>query len=503
MLLFVFGIIFSLGLVLGAVVVTRTDFTTTAFNTNEDVSSGFYNITINNTVAALANGQVNNITQVNITFPTDFNLSRSTNGTNTNASLSLSVSNLTMSWLNLTQGVLNASVAGQIQYFWVNASGASPGIYNITVVTTNFSNTYNTNLTVRINDTTRPIVDASNITLPARSNVTGTIRLNVSVGDNSIINAVLFNVTNASGSVALLNSTNLASNSWNGSLDTRVLTDGVYNVTVIANDTYGNLSNINNSARIEIVIDNTAPVVSLSCTPSSVTRNEEVTCSCSTSDSTSGVASTSFDENPSTSETGTHTIECTATDYAGNTGSGSDEFNVDGSFNRRTSSGSSGGSSGSTTTITPTTTTSSTVQWDRTISEDSSELSTRGTVSTTVKAHERIAVKIANEVHHVGVVSVTSTSATIEVSSTPQQVTLSVGQSKNVDADGDGYYDMTVTLTSIDNGAANIMVTYLHQAVATDYTTPTTSTSNAIWWVLGIIAVVVIVVVAVMMNRKR
>src|SRR3989344_2672374 len=69
------------GLAFAAVTVTRTDFTTNAFNFNEDISIA-YNITINNTVASLANGQVNNITQINITLPSGFVLlANSTNST--------------------------------------------------------------------------------------------------------------------------------------------------------------------------------------------------------------------------------------------------------------------------------------------------------------------------------------------------------------------------------------------------------------------------------------
>src|SRR3989344_7643388 len=118
-LLVLFAIILFVGLALAGVVVTRVDFTTSAFNYNEDVSVA-YNITVNNTVASLANGQVNNITQVNITLPTGFVHLTGTNSSTTN--VSFSNTSTVLSWLNSSQGVLNASIVGEVQSFGFNAT---------------------------------------------------------------------------------------------------------------------------------------------------------------------------------------------------------------------------------------------------------------------------------------------------------------------------------------------------------------------------------------------
>ena len=350
-LLVLFAIILFVGLALAGVVVTRVDFTTSAFNYNEDVSVA-YNITVNNTVASLANGQVNNITQVNITLPTGFVHLTGTNSSTTN--VSFSNTSTVLSWLNSSQGVLNASIVGEVQSFGFNATAATPGVWNITVVTTNWTNVYNSNITVRINDTTVPVVQANNITLVNRVNVSGVIILNVSVLDNALVNAVLFNITNSSGVVTIVNSTNPTGNYWNSTINTASYADGVYNLTILANDTFGSVnhtayigSNLNNSAMISIVFDNTAPVPSMSCTPNPAQLGDTVTCTCTGTDALSGV-NTTYTSYPSTSSTGSYTQNCNIVDRAGNTASTSIQLVIEGSSGGGGSSGgsNSGGSFG-------------------------------------------------------------------------------------------------------------------------------------------------------------
>ena len=496
------------GLAFAAVTVTRTDFTTNAFNFNEDISIA-YNITINNTVASLANGQVNNITQINITLPSGFVLlANSTNSTFGSGSFAaFSIFGSVLSWLNSSEGVINASIVGTNQTFGFNATALTPGVYNITVVATNWTVRYNSNLTVRINDTTVPVVSVANITLPERSNVSGIIILNVSVVDNGLINTVLFNITNTSGGVTIVNSTNPTSIYWNSTIDTRNYADGVYNLTILANDTFGSVnhttyigSNLNNSARVQLVFDNTAPTGSVSCTPTSVGTGETVTCSCSGSDALSGVNSTSITANPSTSQTGTFTSVCTVIDRAGNIGSPSGQYTVNGGG---TSSAGSGSGSGTTT-------------WT-THNYANQELSDRGAVSKEMGASNRISVKISGETHHVGVVSLSATSAEIEVSSTPQKVTMSAGETKKFDVTNDNIYDMKVTLVSISNNRVNLNVEYLQEAIPADVIAPPVATdgtadtgagtvqseSGSSTWIWVTVVVIILVVLIVWWTMKR
>ena len=95
------------------------------------------------------------------------------------------------------------------------------------------------------------------------------------------------------------------------------------------------------STNISIFIrDTIAPTATLSCSPSSVRRGNTVTCTCSGTDSGSGINSsaTSAATTPSTASVGTFTVTgCSVTDYAGNSDTATDTYRV------TSSSSSSGG----------------------------------------------------------------------------------------------------------------------------------------------------------------
>ena len=59
-----------------------------------------------------------------------------------------------------------------------------------------------------------------------------------------------------------------------------------------------------------------------------------------------------------------------------------------------------------------------------------------------------------NVTHNVTVGAVSATSVTITVASTPQTVTLAIGESKKFELTGDTFYDLHVTLTSIANASS-------------------------------------------------
>jgi cbb3-type cytochrome oxidase subunit 3 len=71
---------------------------------------------------------------------------------------------------------------------------------------------------------------------------------------------------------------------------------------------------------------------------------------------------------------------------------------------------------------------------------------------------ERIKFLINNTEHYVGVVLLTSTQATINISSKPQQAVFSVGDEKRFDVSGDGNYDLSVKLNSIANNKAEVLI---------------------------------------------
>ncbi|HLD97720.1 MAG TPA: PGF-pre-PGF domain-containing protein [Candidatus Nanoarchaeia archaeon] len=207
------------------------------------------------------------------------------------------------------------------------------GNYTINATIFNASGSYsikdsvNASLKV-IFDTTPPLVVA-NATPQSGYNVSSNYSINISIIDTTLnaFSWVRFNVTTYAGvQVAFLTPNNAASNYWNATLDTSTISDGVYNISIVANDT---LNNLNNSVNIiNFTVDNSVPTISHTCGEATVDRDEVLTCSCGGSDSVSGIETISYTVNPSTSSTGSFTTPCTVTNYAGLSKSSSVSYNV-------------------------------------------------------------------------------------------------------------------------------------------------------------------------------
>ncbi len=75
-----------------------------------------------------------------------------------------------------------------------------------------------------------------------------------------------------------------------------------------------------------------------------------------------------------------------------------------------------------------------------------------------LKERHRMRISLKGKIHYVGVRSLTTSSALIEVASLPQQKNMAVGEVWKVDIDDDNYYDLSITLNSIHDGFANISV---------------------------------------------
>ena len=312
--------------------------------------------------------------------------------------------------------------------------------------------------TIRL-DNTVPRVEASNISFPVNGrnysdSAGGLLILNVSIVDvTSSIRDVSFNITNSSGAQnASYTASNPTGNYWNATLNTSHFPDGVYNVTVFSNDTAGNG---NNTARVyTLKIDNTNPTGSLSCTPNPVTEGEKTTCACTSSDTTTGVKTTTNTENPSTILTGTFTHNCGIEDYTNNSITISTTYTVTGRL--AGGGGGSSGSSGGGGAITP-------VVWKRTLVVNEEQFQTGTTRE--LKDDERVQVTVSGEYHYVGVASLTSTTVTITVSSTPQQATLSIGEEKKFEVTNDSFYDIYVKLNGIKNNEANLTIKNIREVI--------------------------------------
>jgi len=358
--------------------------------------------------------------------------------------------------------ILNDTVDGLIFENSSVMSGLNDSLtYNISC---NIYNDTGLNLTVSKNitfDSTPPNV-SSYVTTVDGEYYKSSIVLNVSVNDSIMgIDSVYFNITNSSGTeLNFTKASNIAATDYyNITLDTSGFTDGVFNITVWANDTQ--LNNLNNSEKIEITIDNTAPSsVTLS---SSSTAKDSLTLGITIVDATSGINNTCTVDRTGASISGTGAsqtltetgLSCgtsyayivTCTDRAGNSkASTSTSF----STNNCPSSGSVTGGS-------------TTFTWSNTYTTTDEQVEEGYTKK--LNKNERVKVRVNNANHYVGIKELTATSATIEISSNPVEVKLDVGEDAKVDVNEDGYYDIYVKLNSIANNKADIIIQKVYEEI--------------------------------------
>ena len=430
----------------------------------------------------------------------------------TNGTFKQNTNTLTLN-ISLTDGL--SGLTGSACFININGTNQTISVSNGWCNTTNGNLTGlsdgNNTIKVYVNDTVGNLAlnnsfvvqidtSAATITLPAYTNGTtkkntNTLTLNISLADaaSGLTGSACF--ININGT----NQTIFADSGWcnttNGNLTG--LSDGNNTINVYVNDTVGNLA-LNNSFVVQI--DTTAPAASSSCTPSSVYINDAVTCTCSGSDATSGVATSTASSTPSTSNTGSFSYGCTVTDNAGNSASSTATYTVSQSLTPRTSSG--GGSS-------------TADFWARGTYSISEDEFNQGH-SMNVLEKQRVRMRISSEDHYVGVRELTATTANIEVSSTPQDKVLSVGDEWKVELTGDNFYDLDVKLTSIQNSQATVFVQPIHEALpvvpssgseaanANPSGTGESVTGNAVsgttasaksggsWWIWALVVVVIV-----------
>ncbi len=422
-----------------------------------------------------------------------------------------------------TSAEYNSSCYGNLNASrWSNGTIVKDGIYTVNISLWNGSTSMahtgagTNNMTTVLIDNTAPnqttVVSVFNASNHSTTSEQGNLTLNVSVFDALAgIQRVEFIIINSTGQVnGTYLADNIGSTYWSTSVNTSHYRDDMYNITVLVNDTAGNYASGSNSTTNPpvrtVYFDNGLPTITFSCSPTTSNTGDTVTCSCSAS-STSGINETSFTVNPSTSNTGTHTQTCTATNRAGVSSSKTTTYTVNLAGN-----GPSGNSGGTTTTTTTTTTT-----WTTTIPGADKELSEKGPITKSLGSKERVSLKVGGESHHVGITSLTSDSATIEVSSTPQTATLKVGESKKFDVNADGFYDLSVVLNSIKDNKADITITPIKEelsaadkaAAADDGETGSVAEEESsgigkTGWIISIIVIIVILaLVAWFVMRKK
>ncbi len=175
-----------------------------------------------------------------------------------------------------------------------------------------------------------------------------------------------------------------------------------------------------------------------------------------------------------------------------------------------------GGGGGSTTTTT----------WTQTYTVESAKIAQGYTTDLPEKA--RVKLTLNNEEHSVGVLSVSATSAIIQIASAPQQATFNVGETKKFDVTNDSFYDLKVTLNSISNGKASVTIVSIHEPlVAADASSPVVGESknntpplpevknpstpssseyvsgNTSSWIWGLVVAIVVVLIIILFVRAR
>jgi len=477
------------------------------YSYNETITTNVFNITVNNTFL----GAIANITQVNITLPATFTYQPLSQGFGENEThVVFSSTTTVLSWTNASTNYFlingtEVATKGNWTYFWFNASATTPGDYNITVTTVNGTHSLEQNISVQINDTTAPKMTFGGTTPVANANRSATtIPVNITVNDsdgayagNLSVFTVNYYIYNSSG---LWNNTNTTINS---NLITFVgLIDGTYYINSTANDTLGNTNTTGAETRT-IILDTTAPGTTAACTPTSVSLTNTVTCTCAGTDTLSGVASSTATSTPATASTGTYHYTCEVTDYAGNSASSTTSYQVTG--------GSSDGPGGS-----GTTTTSFWTKGTRTVTAEEFQNSYTEALS----VRRRLKVKVETLNHYVGVTELTATTATINVSSDPQEATLIVGDERMFEVSGDDYYDILVKLNSIESSKANITVQSIHELVTEDTTEGEEGLEDAgdtaaeedkaaaakienLWWYIGGVVVIILVIIGIIYAKKK
>ena len=77
----------------------------------------------------------------------------------------------------------------------------------------------------------------------------------------------------------------------------------------------------------------------------------------------------------------------------------------------------------------------------------------------------RIIINVDGEIHYVRIIKITNTTVTINISSTPQQAILSIGEEKKFEVTDDDFYDILIKLNNIENDKANITISYIHEEI--------------------------------------
>jgi hypothetical protein len=138
-----------------------------------------------------------------------------------------------------------------------------------------------------------------------------------------------------------------------------------------------------------------------------------------------------------------------------------------------------------------------------------------------LSAKNRLQISVNNETHYVGVTGVTNSTATLNITSESQIATLFIGDIRRFEVTGDNYYDLNVTLNSINSTSnkANITVISVHdeitaQTIAEEQTKETTAqqkkkedikNERKLWFylIVGFIIILIIMIIILLIKNLK
>ncbi|MAG47636.1 hypothetical protein CL617_03445 [archaeon] len=433
---------------------------------------------------------------------------------------------------NVTDGVNTRTTLTSTQYLIYDSSNPIKGI-NITLTATD----YNLDRVLLVYNNTGGSINLAHIREILHTNI---MNANTSAFDNVTVmenSSVAFglqsNITSmpshSGGDLRLSEapSTVFRFNISNSTWGTGAADGTQFNYVFVVYDLYNHSEIINNSnAAFTLVRDTKLPsIVFTKPSDTSINVFRPIKYTCDGSD-TSGLAScvTTITKPSSTTvvktgcgteqtftlddtnEAGTYIITCKVADNVGKDASESATFAVSSSGGSSGSSGgssgSSGGSSGGTVeVITEAVGPGETKAVGDLVLTQVTQVSEGGTVS----------FNIGSNSHMAEVLSVGTTSVTLEIRSHPQEITLDIGESKTVDTDDNEEMDLEVTLNAITNGKADL--TFRNLLVEPEVEATTTTIAGTAGGVTGdeggipawlwVVIIIVIIIIIVVMKKKK
>ena len=396
--------------------------------------------------------------------------------------------------------------------FTKNLTSYGDGVYTWMIeATDNATNIQNSSIrTFRI-DTTPPIF--TNLT-----NQTATINTSFSYDINATDSGVgLGNFSiNDIGNFSINYSTGVVTNAT-------LLLEGYYVLNVTVNDTLGNLNwslwSVNvtpDTLNPNITIN--SPTEGQTLTSTNVTINISFSdnvavsyCSYNVTNSSGGViienntitCGTNSVEYQTISEDSNYVLTAFTNDTSGNINITNRTFSVDVPDTGGGNTGGSGGSGGGIA-----------ILWTQTYNINNEEFE-QG-FSKELSEKQRVKINVSNEDHYIGVVNLTGETATINITSDPIQIILSIGEEAKADILNNGFYNVYLLLNSISGTNANLTIKAINEeipegegSVSTSGETEGNEEETAgekikfRSWAIGLVIAFVIIVLSIILSNKK